>query len=107
VVLPDVPVMPTTASSRDGWLRRPDVRHDDLGHVDGQHVIDHQRHGAGVDSPTGEVVAVDPRPAHTAEQRPRDHVARVVHDRAELGVAVRPPGLRVGVSGDQLAQPHR
>ena len=109
VVLPFVPVMPTTSSRAVGIAvqaggggrhRGADVVDEDLGHAEPERVLDDQRHGAARDRVGREVVAVAREAAHAEEQRAgRDAACRRTRGSCTSRVAL---GVR-----EELAQPHR
>ena len=93
VVLPLVPVTPTTSSASDGWpssaaatgaIATRSVRDHDLRHTDGKRTLVEQRDRAALDRVGSEVVSVDQEPAHAAEQRAGCDRAGVVHDRGDV-----------------------
>ena len=71
-------------------------------------MVDDQRHRPRGHGVAGEVVPVDPRAAHTAEQRAVGDGARVVDDRADLGVTIGPgdPDVHSLGGGREVGQAH-
>ena len=108
VVLPLVPVMPTTGSARRRVAvearrgdrhRRADVRDLHLGHAEAERPRDHQRRRPARDGVGGEVMAVAGEPGHAEEQVAGLHRAVVVGQAGDLHVG--------RTLAEQVAQGHR
>ena len=106
VVLPLVPVIPTTASSAVGspWKSRRRARHrgphvvdEHLRHAEPERALDDQRRRAARHRVGGEVVAVAGEAGHAEEQRPRADRAVVVGEGDDVNV---------GPVAEQFAQRH-
>ena len=78
VVLPLVPVTPTTSSSPVGCSKKtsaappspPGIGHDDLGHIDRERPLDDERDGAALDRLGREVVPVRGAPGTQKKSAP-------------------------------------
>ena len=108
VVLPLVPVMPTTrqprrriaVEARRGHRHRgADVVHLHLGHAEAERARDHQRGGPALDGVGGEVMAVTGEAGHAEEQEPGLHETVVVGQAGDLQVG--------RTLAEQVAQGHR
>ncbi len=116
VVLPFVPVTPTTVIDRDGMAeeRIGELRHgragvvdDQLGDGQSQLVVDEEGGRPGVDRGGRQVVTVDVHAAHAAEQRAAIDAARVVADRSDVhGRRTDHANLQLGRSAHELFERH-
>ena len=111
VVLPFVPVTPTTRSSRArvaveaGRERSHRVArglHHQFRHAQTQRPLHHQRRRPRLHCLRRELVPVSLKAAHAEEQIPRLHAATVIGQARDLHSRARPGSI----GGDQLVEPH-